>query len=168
MKQQKKAQVQMGETVAVIFIVMILIALGFVFYASISKGTHAKNVKEIFEKKARSTAEAVLSMPELDCSINGEKQPTCIDEKKAEAFENLTTSNSNFKEYYYDLLGFSKITLKIMDINGGSFTESTLYSKIITDFKTKSEYQMPVAVYDGMENGNEIYLFGILFIDVYQ
>ena len=154
---KKKAQIQIFETIVVVFIFFILIAVGFVFYSKFIRG----NIQTIGEQSAQSKsiaiAQRVMFLPELQCSEDNAIKDNCIDKLKLESAKNVMTAN---EVYYYDLFEFSEI--KIKKIYPAEEPESTLYSRLpTTDYKNKFITNVPISIYDPSKKA---YGFGILTI----
>lgn len=106
----RKAQMQMTETIAVLFIFFILIAFGMIFYytyqQSAMKEEQVKNVENRLEK----VTSKVLNMPELMCT-RGTAEPIgdCIDLIKLGQAKELFAAH--FDDYYFNLFSYAKITI---------------------------------------------------------
>ena len=105
---RRKSQIQMGETIVVLFIFFMLIIIGFIFYTKIIKGKIELEKEETSQFKSIEIAQKVMFMPELQCSEDSIIIDNCIDLLKLESAQELMTAKDNEK-YYYDLLEFSDI-----------------------------------------------------------
>ena len=154
---KKKAQIQIFETIVVVFIFFILIAVGFIFYGKFIRG----NLQNIDEKSAQSNsiaiAQRVMFLPEIQCSEDNVIKDNCIDKLKLESAKDVMTANA---VYYYDLFEFSEITLtqKYPDEK----PPLTVYSRLSSaNYKNKFITNVPILIYDP---NTKLYGFGILTI----
>lgn len=154
----KKSQIQIGETIAVLFVFFILIAIGFVFYVSIVKSNVESEGEELSQLASIQVVQKVTSMPELQCSKDVVKEELdCIDMLKLRAAQSVISEN---KAYYFDLFGFGEINVKEIYPNPDSLILN-IYSNNIQDYKDKFVTNFPVSLYDPIEKTNK---FGILTI----
>lgn len=159
-KLRKKAQVRMFETVAVIAVFFVILAFGFVFYASIKGSSDRQELAEAKNAKAIKIANIAQTLPELQCS---RVQPieNCLDKLKMDSFAQYI-SGAQVKSRYYDLLKDS--TIRVEQI----YPREPAYSKVIYDRPKNSGKQsvwMPIAILDPVEGRTS---FGILVVDVYE
>lgn len=165
-RKNKKGQVQMGESIVILIILIILIVIGMVFYFNIRKSSVSRQQSETFYAKSISIAEAVTSMPELACSINGEIKKNCIDFYKMKAFSNLILEES-FSDYYYEFLGYSTIWVEEIFPIPDEQERTFIYNSTIEDFETTTEYQIPILVFKGGVGAKQ-YSFGVIYIRTYD
>jgi len=157
----KKAQIKMFETIAVLLIFFILIAFGLIFYSKVQRDSIQDTGKEYFELKAIQTAQLVSFLPELQCtsptSVNivGD---ACFDAFKIIALKDIIEDNYG---YYFDLFGFSKITVEQIYPLGKKWV---IYNKS-SGKSSKSSLQIPVLIYNASSREN---YFGVLNVDVYE
>src|SRR3989338_1321069 len=108
----KKSQIQIGETVAVIFVFFILIIIGFVFYARFMKSSIQSEKEELSQLSSIGIAQRIMAMPEMQCSEDIIKEiSNCIYLFKLESAETVVNDEDN-QVHYFDLLGFSDIAIK--------------------------------------------------------
>lgn len=155
---KKNAQIQMMETIAVLFIFFILVVMGFVFYAKILKGNIEEQKEESIQLNAIEVAQRASSLPELQCSEDNIVSDNCIDILKLEAASGIMQQND---VYYYDRLLFSKITVN--EIYPGS-NEWALYSRPLDEFSNKITTSIPISLFNPIENKNS---FGIMTVELF-
>ena len=108
----KKAQVQMGETIVVIFILMILIMFGLVILYQFQAGSARVTKQQFGSFKTIELTQIVTNMPELQCSFIEVTDVNCMDEVKAAALSNLLQNPEDPAFFYYrENLGTSKIEI---------------------------------------------------------
>src|SRR3989338_7745702 len=150
---RKTAQIQMMETIAVLFIFFILVVIGFVFYAKILKGNLEQQKEESAQLNAIEVAQRASSLPELQCSEGNIVSDNCIDLLKLEAASQIMQQNDI---YYYDRLLFSKITVNEIYPNSN---EWALYARPLDEFYSKITTNIPILLFNPIENKNS---FGIM------
>ncbi len=161
----KKSQIKMFETIAVLLIFFVLIGFGLIFYGKIQRQGFQEKQEANFELKAIQTAQLVSFLPELQCSSNNIIVDDCFDILKVEALTEIIEQPSNVKiknEYYYDLFGFSSITIEQVY---PSVVSWSIYEKTTEKTKAKSSIKIPVSLYNA---SSRAYNFGILTVDVYR
>ena len=160
---RKKSQIQMGESIAILFIFFILVIFGFVFYMNIMKGSARVEVEENIQLKAVGIAQKASFLPELQCSEENVRVDDCIDKYKLDSLENLLAENN---VYYYDLFEFSNISVKKIYPfpEAGETAEWGLYGNKPTEFRNKLSTFIPVSLFNATSKS---YDFGILTVEVY-
>lgn len=154
-----KAQIQMGESIAVLMIFMILIGLGAIFMINVMSGSVEKTRGEDMQLKAIDIAQKVSFLPELQCSEDNIVVEPCIDLLKLSASTDVVTESMND---YYPILGYSTIQVKEI------FPEEDewlLYNKTYDKRSTARKINMPTALYDAPDKA---YKFGWIEITVYS
>ncbi len=160
-RRRRKGQVQMGETITVVLIIMFLLALSLMFYGKV-KGSSIKEAgKRASEVEFISLAKLVLSLPELSCSTAQVIDEGCVDlykaeilsEKISEAFNSEDKMNSFVFNYYLDLFGNSKIELKEVYPEQRNIT---LYNATLDEYTSRQVERIPVVVYDPKDDRNTL------------
>lgn len=152
---KKKSQIQIGETISVIFVFFILLLIGFMFYAKVLKGNAAIESDELAQLRSVEIAQRVMFLREMQCSTDVTDSKNCIDKLKVESAKNVMNLNA---VEYFDILGFAKI--KILQVYP-SYEETEIYSKDLSDFKNKFSTNVPVSIYDPIKKE---YNFGLVSI----
>ena len=99
-KMNKKSQIQIGETIAVLFVFFILIIIGFIFYVKVIKSNIQSESEELSQLKSVGIAQRIMFLPELQCSEDNIIIDNSIDMLKLESAQNIMKEN---ELYYYDL-----------------------------------------------------------------
>ena len=164
-----KAQINMMETVAVLLIFFIMIAIGFVFYVKVMKGNIEIEAEKFKQLESIEIAQRAMFFPELQCSEENIVTNDCIDllKLKAAAGDTITGSGgimSQNKLYYSDRLGFSKIS--ITEIYPGD-NNWVLYDYSLAggDYADKITSNIPILIKNSSEKKK--YSFGIMEVEVY-
>ncbi len=151
-----KAQIQMGETIAVLFVFFILIIMGMVFYTQYMKNDLQEKKEKSQSDKSVEIAQRLMFLPELECGNTCvSERSNCIDILKLEQAGNLMAEN---EKYYYDLFEFSEINVTQIYPDTTSWG---LYSRSHETFKSSFETNIPVALCDPVTRR---YSFGILTV----
>jgi len=162
---KKKAQMQMGESIAIIIIVLILLIGSLTFYAKL-KSASINNKKSLFQElDVVKLSQITYSLPEIQCSFAEVSDYGCVDSLKFKYLSDIINSSSNNQVYFYyrDLFGTSKIYLETIN-NSGNITYYELYYNKRNSTGNSSVF-MPTIVYDPINNTNT---FGILTVVKYD
>ena len=144
---------------AVLIVFFILLGLGFIFYTKVVKSNLESDAAEISQGQSISAAQKVMFLPEIECSEDNVAKENCIDIGKLEAAIPIVSDNNN--PYYYDLFGFSEITISEIYPNPPSPVK-TLYTRTATsDYKNQFSTKVPVTLYDPI---NKLNKFGMITI----
>ncbi|MBI2546283.1 hypothetical protein HYV81_03825 [Candidatus Woesearchaeota archaeon] len=107
-----RAQLKMAETLGVIFVFLILVIFGFMFYAKFQRATFKTVLQEEQEKRSVEVAQRAFSLPELQCAANNIMIDNCIDILKLEALSRMLQADSALQLIYYDSFESSRIVVK--------------------------------------------------------
>lgn len=158
LKMEKKAQIQMAETIAVLFVFFILVVIGFMFYVKVIKGNIELEKEELSQLKSIGIAQRVMYLPEVQCSEDNIIIDNCIDILKLDSAQKLMTEN---EIYYYDILEFSDISVVQIYPNSAKWN---IYSRKTNDFKSKFSTNVPISLYNPNTRKHG---FGILTIETF-
>ena len=158
----KKGQIQLGETTAVIAIVIILLVIGIVFWSNVSKSNVTDIQTQSQELSVIEMANTVPELTELKCYESSVNKVKCLDWYKILAM-NKSINNPDDKSvflFYNNYFKNSKITISriypvvsdnnitIYDAKLGNSTKSLLISipVNIKDYVTGETYYGTVIV----------------------
>ncbi len=156
----KKAQIRIGESIAILFIFLIFIGIGFGFYGKIQKSSFSSQQEENVDLQAIGVVQRASFLPELQCSSKNVVVDNCLDILKVEAFDGMIKKNPELATYYYDRFGFSAISVEKIYPNR---EEWVIYNNTIND-SSNIFTPVPISMYDA-KTGN--YYFGALKIRYY-
>ena len=154
----RKSQIQMFETMAVLIVFFVLLGIGFIFYTKVVKSNIESGTEEISQSKSVAIAQRVMFLPEVQCSEDNVARENCIDTKKLDAAISIINNPAN-QLYYYDLFEFSEI--KIDEIYPGS-QHWDLYSRTASDYKNKFQTRVPVTLFDPVTKTSKFGIIGII------
>lgn len=147
----------MAETIAVLFVFFILIAVGFMFYGKVILGNVQSQKDEFVQLQSISIAQRAMFLPELQCSEDIVEEITgCIDLFKIGASQDIIAQNSR---YYYDLFEFSNITLRQIYPSEHNWV---IYERKTDIFESRFITNIPVSLYDPVARR---YGFGVLTVE---
>lgn len=153
----KKSQIQIGETIAVLFVFFILIVIGFMFYGRVILGGIQTQKDESTQLRSVSIAQKAMFLPELQCSEDIVEEITgCIDILKISSAQDVIGQNTR---YYYDLFEFSNITMKQIYPTDNYWT---IYSRSSKNFESKFVTNIPISLYNPITRR---YGFGVLTVE---
>ena len=161
---KRKSQIQIGETIAVLFVFFILIMIGFIFYVKVIKGNIEVEKDESSQMQSIGIAQRVMFLPELQCSEDGITKDDCIDKLKLRSAKDVMDLQQN-KVYYYDLLEFSEVSVTQIYPDDPSIRNLKLYSRKIDKFTNKFVTNVPVSLYNPI---TKKYGFGVITIETYS
>ncbi len=157
-----KGQIQMTETVAVIFIFFILVVFGIIFYAKYQEGNLAEKREELFIKRAIDTSIKTLFMPEFICT-RGEAEPEkfCLDLMKVRGAAELLKD-----DYYFDIFSYAKITVQEVYPPG---EEVVLYDRVLPNSTKSTPTFFTITLKDEAKslNGQALYKYGVLKVEIF-
>ncbi|MBW2988962.1 hypothetical protein KY358_01450 [Candidatus Woesearchaeota archaeon] len=155
----EKAQIQMGESVAILFIFIVFVMFGFVFYMNVISGSSKTEMEENIQLEAIQAAQKASFLPELQCSRENIITEGCIDIMKLEAASGTVRENNI---YYYDVFESSRIWVEEI------FPEKKmwiLYNGTMANYSNRLSTFIPVSLFNGT---SEDIGFGILAIEFYK
>lgn len=159
----RRAQIEIGETIVVIFILMILIVFGLVIYYQFQSSSLQQTKQRFGGLKTVELAQVISNMPELQCSNLKVAEVSCIDEVKARQFSSYLATPGNKAFFYYrETLGTSKIEIqRIYPVGLLSLPEDNL---IVTydnsrGFKNAEPTFIPINLYNPLQ---KTYSFALL------
>ncbi|MBU1201828.1 MAG: hypothetical protein KJ583_02515 [Nanoarchaeota archaeon] len=161
---KKKAQMQMGESIAIIVIVLLLIVGSMVFYAKIKAASIGEKKSLFQELDVIKLSQVAYGLSEVQCSFAEVSDYGCIDILKFTYLSNLINTSSGKTYFYYrELFGTSKIYLKSIN-NTGGVTYYELYHNKRNSTGNSSTF-MPTIIYNPITGHNT---FGILTVVKYD
>ena len=161
----KKAQIQIGETIAVLFVFFILIIIGFVFYVNVIKSNIDIEKEELSQLRSVGISQRIMFLPEVQCSEDNIIIDNCIDILKLEYAQSVMKEN---EIYYYDLLEFSDVSVLQVYPDEAMLqvypdeAKWSLYSRKTDDFSSRFVTNVPVSLYNPATRKHG---FGILTIE---
>jgi hypothetical protein len=155
-------QIQLGESTAVVIIIVIMLVLGIVFWNKVSNSGIMSIQSQSQELSVIETANTVPEMPELKCYESKVDQVKCLDWYKILAMSNATNdTNSKAFEYYNYYFKNSKITvMKIYPEEGNV----TIYDAKLNNNKRTLRIPIPVNIRDYVTDRT---YYGLILVEGY-
>lgn len=148
-----------GETIIVLIIFFILLAMGMVFYAKIQTYTSAQKKQEMQSLDAIALEQRIRHLSEIACSTDGTVNYDCYDLQKIKALQKVVL------EYplYYSSAVFQNSKITITSVYPVT-AEIALYDSGSSETSTGSQpYRTPVSLYDPV---TDTHSFGYITIEV--
>ena len=98
-----KGQIELNETLLVLFFIVIILIMGVIFYFRVFQENVEEKAEELSEQEASVLLASITNMAEISCS-----NEDCIDTSKLIPFSNLIRTKF---DYYKAILGNKKITV---------------------------------------------------------
>ncbi|HLD40232.1 MAG TPA: hypothetical protein VJB13_03755 [Candidatus Nanoarchaeia archaeon] len=164
-KVNRKGQLQMTETIAILFIFFVLLLFGVIFYFRYQKIALQEKQEELLGTRAMESTLKTLFMSELICS-RGEAEPedNCFDVLKLNATQE--TMQKYLDEYYFEIFSYATITVQETYPENKTWI---LYDKQKPDFTRKEPTFFVVTLKDELAGDNQPeYGFGYVAVTVYS
>ncbi len=160
----KKAQIKIFETIAVLIVFFFILSIGMIFYAREMEKSQLTELEEGFELQALDVIQLTSNLPELQCSSDNIIIENCFDLAKLKSFAQIYQGQNI--QYYTNVLGKSRVVLN--EIYPGSDTWTLHDQKPLDDKKwnTMHKSQIPISILDNLDDGQ--YRAAVLTIEVYR
>jgi len=151
----------MGETIAIMVVFFFLVVFGFSFYTRVQTSSFQQQYRRNIDLNAIQTVQKVSFLPELQCSFRNVQVDNCLDILKVERFYRELINHNDMLNYYYDLFGFSNITIKQIYPEGPTYY---VYTKPLENASFSISTYVPVSLYNATSRE---YYIGIMEVRVY-
>jgi hypothetical protein len=159
---KRKAQIQLSESIFIVFFILIIIIFGIVFYAQAEGEGIVEKREQYLELDTVALAQVASSLAELQCSILEVSELSCLDILRVKAFANdlMVQDNDLVIEYYFSQLGDAEVVIEEIYPNNETYV---VYNNTIDENLSYSgrPVMMPISLYDPTSN---TYGFGVLYI----
>ena len=152
----KRAQIQMMETMAVLLIFFVLIVLGFSFYMRVVSFGQSEKTSKDQELVSIRVSQLISFLPELQCSSKNIVKDNCFDRYKLDAFDLLADEKIYFPFFYYSTI--------LVDEIYPSDTKKWVIYNYTGNYSSAYRSISPVLLYDPVSRSNS---FGILNVTYY-
>lgn len=172
-KDNRKGQLHITETVAVLFIFFILIMFGIIFYYKYQQVSLKEKSEELLQSRAVDVTLKTLFLPELLCT-RGEAEPedNCIDMLKLAHANN--TMARHLTDYYFNLFSYARIYVTEIYPQNNPPDECLpgscwiLYDKQKPDVTKEEATHFIVTLRDDKAGPEPQYRFGYVSVVVYS
>lgn len=146
----KKGQLEIGITMMVLLVFIILLIVSLAFYFRFTQGSIKETKQEILDEKFSGLLDVLINLPELRYSLNGAEK-NCLDIDKINNFKGVIENSlvTRKSEYYTNLLGdVNAIWVDIFNIDDIKNPVQSVFYGI----KGKGlVYSSPISICDGNE-----------------
>jgi hypothetical protein len=188
-KSNKKGQLKILESVAVLIVFFFLVGMGISFYSKIQIQSLEAAKAEFISLDATKVSQKIIHLPELRCSLKNTDQGSCIDLYQAKAWAALSNDvgcrNVNGGlgnvdlcaervNHYFEIIGVGEVVLtRIYSANSVRRSDPNvdiiLYNYTL-EYPEGEEHgskftQIPVIIRDSVTQTND---FGLLKVRVYE
>ncbi|MFP4190264.1 MAG: hypothetical protein ACLFSL_04485 [Candidatus Woesearchaeota archaeon] len=156
------SQIKMVESVFVVIIFMVILAIGIVFFSRFQESDTQFRETERQLTESIQLAQTFASLPEISCTEGSVISDNCIDMMKLDAMHNLSKADNI---YYYDLFRYGRITVERLY---PSDTDERQRWVIYNRTKPGAGYfsmALPMTIYDA-ETGDQH--FGVMEVVYYD
>ncbi len=160
-KTGKKSQLQMGESTAVVIVVIVLIFLGLVVYYGFWSSGRQGEISAQKDVKAVELGLAVSYMPEMHCTFLGSSSTNCFDSLKLEVLSEKK-NDREWQLYYFGRLGYARIEVIQVYPSHKSFL---VYERKQDDEQSQLPVFIPANIHDPI---TDTYGFGYLNVTKYS
>ena len=158
---ERKSQIKLGETIAIMFVFFILLIVGAVFYMNLQRTTVARDISEAYELRAVELAQIISFLPEAQCTTFNDVKASCFDIYKLISLGKVTATPKGLDVYSVEF-GTTKIDLLVIYPFESNWT---LYNNPKKDFKDAPVTHIPISLYN---SSSDKYYFGVLEVTTYQ
>jgi len=164
-KQSKKGQIQLGESIAVVVIVIILIFLGIIFWNKNNTSNIVELGSQSQELSVIDIANIVPELSEIKCTELSVNRVKCIDYYKLKALSAAIndTKNATTFEYYHDYFKNSKIIITQVYPSNTAFN-ITLYDAKLRNHTKSLLISLPVNIKNEV---NKTVSYGFIVVEGY-
>lgn len=173
----KKGQLQIQETIIVVFILVILVILGLLFFYRVQNKSIGDDFNRYELNRLNVEFMSLGDLPEFSCSKAGVTE-RCVDTAKLVAFMNL--GKTDLKQYYFERFGYKNITIYQIypEKNSGKCSLGQTDCGIWEVYVNKPDklystrvLTTPVSLYIPCKNNNcdlDDYKIGIMVVEAYN
>lgn len=151
------------ETIAVLFVFFILLAMGLIFYASYQKSQAEIRMKEMNKLSAQHLAQMMTNLPELRSSRKGIRGVNTFDIFKIQALQKIIVSKDDLSLLTYKEK-FGNSIIRVHEIYPSNRTWD-IYNNSLEKARSKDPFFIPVSLFDPPDpqtHPGGVYSFGIL------
>lgn len=169
----RRGQLQIQETILTVFIFIVLIMFGLIFFYRVQSATIADDFNKFQKDKLSVDFVTLGDLPEFSCSAAGTKE-SCIDTAKLVVFMNLNNTKE-YRDYYFDRFGYKNITIREVYPSNSSVSCSIghptdcgsweIYLRKPSKIKSKLVVDTPVSLYFPEKDS---YGIGIMRVEAYN
>ncbi len=159
----RKAQIKMVESVFVIIIFMIILVIAIVFFSRFQRSESQFQDTQESLRQSVQMAQSFASLPEIACTENNVIRSNCVDQRKLEMMDQLSTTES---VYYYDLFRYGTVTIEKIypEVDDNQGERWVIYNQT----KPNSSFfsmAIPMSIYDSENSERHIGLMEVVYYE---
>ena len=167
MRRYTKAQIQIGETIAVIIIFVMLLTFSLLWYTYSQDSKQSKARAEQLRSESVEVTKIMMNLPEITCSVAGSKEHSCIDLYRLYALSDEI--NGDYRDSYSEMFAGGRLARYAVRINllypvpelFGLPSTIDVFSYIPDGTENTITTRVPVVVLDPVR---EYRFFGVMLI----
>ena len=156
----RRGQIQFGETIMVVVVIVFILIVGIVFYFNASKASVEKQIRTADQAQSMTVVNNILSLPEIGCDPSV-TTGRCVDLLKLKHLAGQINCGSSdpTSRYYCSLFGAGLVTVTIVDAPPASGPTSFLFynSSLPNSTATDSQFRF-TTVYDPV-GGEQLFAY---------
>jgi hypothetical protein len=161
-RSRRRAQIKMGETIAIMFIFFILLIIGAVFYMNVQRSAVKREISEAYELRSVEISQIISFLPEVQCTESNVVKASCFDLYKMIALSNITQTAQGLRFYSRE---FGTTTIRLNKLYPQPESEWVLYDNPKQEFTSAPVTNVPISLYN---TTSDKYYFGVLQITTYS
>lgn len=160
-KVNRKAQIKMGETIAIMFIFFVLLVVGAIFYMNLQRATVSREITEAYELRAVELSQVISFLPEAQCTESNVVKASCFDLYKLIGLSKVASTPEGINLYSRE---FGTTTIRLIKLypSGG---EWVLYDNRKANFTSAPVTNIPIMLFN---TTSDKYYFGVLEVTTYS
>jgi hypothetical protein len=160
----RKAQVKMGETIAIMFIFFILLIVGSVFYMNIQRTTVSRDIQQNYELRAVELSQIISFLPELQCTEANVVTASCFDIDKILGLSAVINNPKDASALLLYDREFGQVKIEVQRIYPPAETIH-LYANEKPGYTSAPVTHIPISLFNASSGKRS---FGVLDITVYS
>ncbi len=156
----RRGQIQFGETIMVVVVIVFILIVGIVFYFNASRNSVEKQIRTVDQAQSMTVVNNILSLPEIGCDPSV-TTGRCVDLLKLEHLASQIDCGSSdpTSKYYCSLFGAGLVTITIVDAPQTSGPTTILFynSSLPNSTATDSQFRF-TTVYDPV-SGEQLFAY---------
>lgn len=150
-RRSTKGQVQLLETIAVLVVFSILLVFGLYWFGSSQTDQVEQQKTDLENLELLEMTKAIMNLPEIQCSIAGRPDTSCVDKLRLEALNKTIEENTVIREYYenrYRTNTRATYAAHVVDISNNEYTYELFNYTTNQPSASRQQQAVPAVIYD--------------------
>lgn len=160
---KRRGQLKSAETMAALFIFIILFVVALMSYMKYQQTTFAERIDKLNQKAVTETSLKISTLPELKCVRDDTEDSACIDRYKLESFLNIIDSSQKNRLIYDSIFAGTVVT--VYEVFPTTNTWTLYDDSFQKDSMSIFSSFYPITIYDPVSFDRS---FGYLDIKIYM